>query len=74
MIPILKPEFVAERAVAAVLANQEMVILPGWAAPMGALKVQSLEGQSYHFNQEVYVYVDLLILIKSPSRLLYPPD
>jgi len=38
MIPILKPEFVAERAVAAVLANQEMVILPGWAAPMGALK------------------------------------
>jgi len=38
LIPILEPEFVAERAVAGVLTNQEIVMLPAWVASLCAIK------------------------------------
>jgi len=38
LIPILEPEFVAEKAVSGILCNQEIVMLPGWCCILVAIK------------------------------------
>ena len=39
MIPILEPEYVAERAVASILTNKEVCLLPAWTFLLIAIKV-----------------------------------
>lgn len=38
LIPILEPEYVAERAVSGILTNREVVMVPGWCACLVAIK------------------------------------
>ena len=38
IIPILKPDFVAEEAVNAILINKQMVFLPWWSVTLAFLK------------------------------------
>ncbi len=40
LIPILEPEYVAERAVSGILTNREVVMVPGWCALLVAIKVK----------------------------------
>jgi hypothetical protein len=41
MIPILKPEYVADRAVGSILTNTEVCLLPAWTFILIALKVRT---------------------------------
>ena len=55
MIPILEPEYVAERAVASILTNKEVCLLPAWTFLLIAIKV-NLEQQGGVIFSRVWIF------------------